>query len=76
MLGKEHSEMDGAVREMNARELIEQSNLKNKEVILKRLQMEREWMEDRIKRTEETVIEQAELIKGYRAVLKDLYKTN
>ncbi len=68
--------MDGAVREMNARELIEQSNLKNKEVILKRLQMEREWMEDRIKRTEETVIEQAELIKGYRAVLKDLYKTN
>lgn len=68
--------MEGTVREMNARELIEQSNLKNKEVILKRLQMEREWMEDRIKRTEETVIEQAELIKGYRAVLKDLYKTN
>lgn len=68
--------MDGAVREMNARELIEQSNLENKEVILKRLKMEREWMEDRLKRTEETVIEQAELIKGYRAVLKDLYKAN
>ena len=68
--------MDGAVREMDARELIEQSNLENKEVILKRLQMEREWMEDRLKRTEETVIEQAELIKGYRAVLKDLCKAN
>ena len=34
------------------------------------------WMEDRLKRTEETVIEQAELIKGYRAVLKDLCKAN
>ena len=66
--------MDGAVREMDARELIEQSNLGNKEVILKRLKTEREWMEDRLRRAEETVIEQAELIKGYRAVLKDICK--
>lgn len=66
--------MDGCVRELSAIELIEQSDLKEKEIILQRLKEQDYWVNERIKRLEETVQEQAELIRHYRSVLKDMLK--
>lgn len=68
--------MSECVRELSAIELIEQSDIKNKELILQRLKEQDYWVDDRIKRLEETVQAQAELIRHYRGVLEDTVKSN
>lgn len=68
--------MSECVRELSAIELIEQSDLKNKEMILQRLKEQDYWVDDRIKSLEETVQAQEELIRHYRSVLKDVVKSS
>ena len=68
--------MSECVRELSTIELIEQSDLENKEIILQRLKEQYYCVDERIKRLEETVQEQAELIRHYRSVLKDMVKSS
>ena len=64
------------IRKESAIELIEQSDLENKEIILQRLKEQDYWVDDRIKSLEEIVQAQAELIRHYRCVLKDIAKSS
>ena len=64
--------MSECVREMTSKELIEQSSLSNKELILQRLKSENDRFNSRIGNLEKTVIEQRNLIESYRTVLKDI----
>ena len=68
--------MSECVRELSAIELIEQSDLKEKEIILQRLKEQDYWADERINRLEKTVLEQAGLIRHYRGVLKDIAKSS
>ena len=68
--------MSECVRELSAIELIEQSDLENKEIILQRLKEQYYCVDERINRLEKTVLEQAELIRHYRSVLKDMLKSS
>lgn len=68
--------MSECVREMTSKELIEQSSLSNKELILKRLKSENDIVNYRIGNLEKTVIEQRNLIETYRTVLKDMLYSN
>ena len=61
--------MSECVREMTSKELIEQSSLSNKELILQRLKSEDDKVNSRIGNLEKTVIEQRNLIESYRTVL-------
>ena len=63
-------------REMTSKELIEQSSLSNKELILQRLKSENDKVNSRIGNLEKTVIEQRNLIESYRTVLKDMVYSN
>ena len=68
--------MSEYVREMTSKELIEQSSLSNKELILQRLKSENDSFNSRIGNLEKTVIEQRNLIESYRTVLKDMVYSN
>ena len=68
--------MSECVREMTSKELIEQSRLSNKELILQRLKSENDKVNSRIGNLEKTVIEQRNLIESYRTVLKDMVYSN
>ena len=68
--------MSECVREMTSKELIEQSSLSNKELILQRLKSENDRFNSRIGNLEKTVIEQRNLIESYRTVLKDMVYSN
>lgn len=68
--------MSECVREMTSKELIEQSSLSNKELILQRLKSEDDKVNSRIGNLEKTVIEQRNLIESYRTVLKDMVYSN
>lgn len=68
--------MSECVREMSSKELIEQSSLSNKELILQRLKSENDKVNSRIGNLEKTVIEQRNLIESYRTVLKDMVYSN
>ena len=48
--------MSECVRELSAIELIEQSDLKEKEIILQRLKEQDYWADERINRLEKTVL--------------------
>lgn len=66
--------MSDCVREMTSKELIENSNLDNKEkdLILSRLKAEDERNHKIIERYENTMSDQRYLIEAYRTVLKDM----
>ena len=68
--------MSECVREMTSKELIEQSSLSNKELILQRLKSENDKVNSRIGNLEKTVTEQRNLIESYRTVLKDMVYSN
>ena len=68
--------MNECCREMTSKELIEQSSLSNKELILERLKLENNRVDDNISYLEKTVIEQRNLIESYRTVLKDMIYSN
>ena len=63
-------------REMTSKELIEQSSLSNKELILQRLKSENDKVNSIIGNLEKTVTEQRNLIESYRTVLKDMVYSN
>ena len=63
-------------REMTSKELIEQSSLSNKELILQRLKSENDKVNSIIGNLEKTVTEQRNLIESYRTVLKDKVYSN
>ena len=68
--------MSECVREMTSKELIEQSSLSNKELILQRLKSENDKVNSIIGNLEKTVTEQRNLIESYRTVLKDMVYSN
>ena len=68
--------MSECVREMTSKELIEQSSLSNKELILQRLKSENDKVNSIIGNLEKTVAEQRNLIESYRTVLKDMVYSN
>ena len=64
------------VREMTAKELIEQSNIDNKDLILSRMKKEDCRTEKIMEIHETTISEQRCLIESYRLVLQDLIYSN
>ena len=64
------------VREMTAKELIEQSDLKNKDLILSRLKEFDCKMQDRTNSCEKIIKEQRDLLEAYRIVLSDMIYSN
>lgn len=60
------------VREMTAKELIEKSNIDNKDLILSRMKEEDYRTHQRIERYETTISDQRYLIETYRTVLQDI----
>ena len=68
--------MSECVREMTSKELIEQSSLSNKELILQRLKSENDKVNSIIGNLEKAVTEQRNLIESYRTVLKDMVYSN
>ena len=64
--------MNECAREMTSKELIEESDVSNKELILDRMKSENDRVNSRIRNLEETNCEQRSLIDSYRAVLKDM----
>lgn len=64
------------VREMTSKELIEESSIENKDLILSRMKEEYCRMEERIKRYDDTMKEQMNVIMAYRTVLKDMIYSN
>lgn len=68
--------MNECVREMTSKELIEQSGVSNKKLILERLKSENDRVNSRIGNLEKTVDEQRNLIDSYRTVLKDMVFSN
>ena len=60
------------VREMTIKELIEQSNIDNKDLILQRIKEEDYKMHQRMERYETTISDQRYLIESYRTVLQDM----
>ena len=68
--------MPECVREMTAKELIEESNLDNKDLILSKLKEADCRMYERTERYEHELLEQRHLIEAYRTVLKDMIYSN
>lgn len=65
-----------SVREMTAKELIEKSNIDNKDLILSRMK-EADYRTEKIMEVHETTIsEQRYLIEAYRTVLADMVYSN
>lgn len=68
--------MSECVREMTAKELIEESNLDNKDLILSRLKEAEHRTYERTEGYERELSEQRHLIEAYRTVLKDMIYSN
>ena len=68
--------MSECVRKMTAKELIEQSNIENKDLILSRIKESDCRMQDRINCCEKIIGEQRDLIEAYRIVLSDMIYSN
>ena len=68
--------MSEVVRELTSKELIEQSNLENKELILSRLKAEDFRMSERLNSHEEEIHRQGNIIASYRTVLQDMIYSN
>lgn len=68
--------MDCCKRELTVKELIEQSNIENKDVILSRLKESDYKMSQRLERCEDVIKDQEKLIESYRTVLKDMIYSN
>ena len=67
---------ENCVRETTTKELIEESNIENKELILSRMKSEYVRTQDRINAYENTISEQRDLITAYRTVLTDMIYSN
>ena len=68
--------MSEICRELTARELIEQSDCKNKELILARLKVEDFRLRERLNGHEEEIHRQRNIIESYRTVLQDMIYSN
>ena len=68
--------MDCFKRELTVKELIEQSNIEKKDVILSRLKESDYKMSQRLERCEDVIKDQGKLIESYRTVLKDMIYSN
>lgn len=64
------------VREMTSKELVEESNIDNKDLILSRMKEEDLRIHKQIERYEITISEQRYMIEAYRNVLKDMIYSN
>ena len=64
------------VREATVKELIEQSDIDKKDLILSRMKEEDSYTHRRIKSYETTIDEQRHLIESYRVVLQDMIYSN
>ena len=64
------------VRELTSKELIEQSNCENKELILERLKAEDFRLHERLNSNEEEIHRQRKIIESYRTVLQDMIYSN
>ena len=64
------------VREMTSKELVEESNIDNKDLILSRMKEEDLRIHKQIERYEITISEQRYMIESYRNVLKDMFYSN
>lgn len=64
------------VREMTSKELVEESNIDNKDLILSRMKEEDLRIHKQIERYEITISEQRYMIESYRNVLKDMIYSN
>lgn len=68
--------MSEIYRELTARELIEQSDCKNKELILERLKAEDFRLHERLNSYEEEMHKQRNIIESYRTVIQDMIYSN
>jgi hypothetical protein len=68
--------MSECFREMTSKELVEKSNVDNKDLILSRMKEEDDRNHNRLERYENTISEQRYLIESYRTVLKDMIYSN
>lgn len=68
--------MSEAVRELTLKELIEQSNCENKELILDRLHAEDFRICERFNSQEKEIHRQRNIIESYRTVLQDMIYSN
>lgn len=68
--------MSDIVRELTAKELIEQSSCENKGLILERLEAEKFRFHERLNSDEEEIHRQRNIIESYRTVLKDMIYSN
>lgn len=68
--------MNEAVRELTSKELIEQSDCSDKELILSRLRAEDYSFNERLNNYEEVTTNQRNIIESYRTVLQDMIYSN
>lgn len=68
--------MDKCVREMTAKEIVENSDIENKDLILSRMKESDFRTHKQIERYETTISDQRYLIESYRTVLKDMVYSN
>ena len=68
--------MGYCVREKTSKELIEESNLDNKDLILSRMKEEDYRNHSRIEQYETTISEQRYLLEAYRTVMSDMIYSN
>nr|WP_291235519.1 hypothetical protein [Frisingicoccus sp.] len=68
--------MGDCVREKTSKELIEESNLDNKDLILSRMKEEDYRNHSIIERYETTISEQRYLLEAYRTVMSDMIYSN
>lgn len=68
--------MSGICRELTSKELIEQSNCENKELILNRLKAEEFILHERLNSYEKEIHRQGNIIESYRTVLQDMIYSN
>lgn len=64
------------VRELTSKELIEQSDIDNKDLILSRMKEEDYRTHQRTERYKTTISDQRYVIESYRTVLKDMIYSN
>ena len=68
--------MENCVREMTEKEIIEQSDIDKKDVILSRMKEEDYRTHKLIEKYETTISEQRYLIEAYRTVMQDMIYIN
>ena len=68
--------MEHCVREMTAKEMIEQSDIDKKDIILSRMKEADYRTHKQIERYETTISEQRYMLEAYRAVMQDMIYSN